>query len=184
MNRFCAELRTEVRGERVEGHAAIFDQHAEIRGAWEAIAASAFDVVLRSEPDVVALINHDPKLVLDRTKSGQLKLGTDDTGLYFDARIPDTGYGRDLREQLTRGLLTGCSFGFSPGADTFGVAPDGRQLRTHTSIKRLYDVSVVTLPAYDGTDVALRHVDFVRPSLDRRTQLILARHRARTGRPV
>jgi phage head maturation protease len=43
-------------------------------------------------------------------------------------------------------------------------------------------VSVVTLPAYDGTDVTLRHISFGPPALDNRTRLILARHRARSAR--
>jgi HK97 family phage prohead protease len=133
---------------------------------------------------VVALINHNFGLILDRTRTGTLKLSTDANGLVFESGIPDTSYGRDLRAQVASGLMTGCSFGFLPGDDELGRAPDGRQLRTHTSIRRLVDVSIVTLPAYDGTDVRLRHLTFERPVLDNRTRLFLARHRARTRRCV
>lgn len=160
MNRFAVELRSAVEGNRLAGHAAVFGRHAEIGAGYETLAPTAFDEALRSDPDVVALINHDMGLILDRTRSGTLKLAADSEGLAFEAQIPDTSYGRDLREQVAAGLMTGCSFGFIPGKDEISRAPDGRQLRTHTSVRRLVDVSVVTLPAYDGTDVRLRHLEF------------------------
>lgn len=176
MNRFGVELRSEVTGNRLVGHAAVFNRHAEIGGGYETLASTAFDEALRSDPDVVALINHNPGLILDRTRSGTLKLAADSEGLAFEAQIPDTSYGRDLREQVAAGLMTGCSFGFIPGEDKVGRAPDGRQLRTHTSIRRLVDVSIVTLPAYDGTDVRLRQVDFANlPGPTLRGQLIRLR---------
>lgn len=172
MNRFGVELRAEVEGNRLAGHAAVFNRHAEIGTGYEALEPTCFDETLRSDQDVVALINHNMGLILDRTRGGTLKLGVDDDGLVFEAAIPDTSYGRDLREQISSGLMTGCSFGFIPGEDRVGRAPDGRQLRTHTSIRRLVDVSVVTMPAYDGTDVRLRHVEFSPNPLTARGQLI------------
>lgn len=182
--RFEAELRSEVSGDRLAGHAAVFNRHAEIGAGYETLAPTAFDEALRSDPDVVALINHNMGLVLDRTRTGTLKLAADADGLAFETAIPNTSYGRDLREQVAAGLMTGCSFGFIPGAAEVGRARDGRLLRTHTSIRRLVDVSVVTLPAYDGTDVRLRHLTFDRPRLDNRTRLFLARHRANARRCV
>lgn len=182
MNRLHVELRgAEVTGNMLAGHAAVFGQLAELRGGYEAVAAGAFDEVLALEDDVVALRDHNPSLLLGRRAAGTLRLATDDDGLAFEVDLPDTGYARDVRELVARGDLAGASFGFLPGKDELGHAPDGRQVRTHTSIKRLLDVSVVTLPAYDGTDVTLRHLTFDPPTLDRRTQLILARHRARTA---
>lgn len=172
MNRFGVELRAEVEGNRLAGHAAVFDRHAEVGFGLETLSRTAFDKALAEDPDVVALINHNMGQILDRSRGGTLKLGVDDAGLVFEAAIPDTSYGRDLREQIASGLMTGCSFGFIPGEDRVGRAPDGRQLRTHTSIRRLVDVSVVTMPAYDGTDVRLRHVEFGANPLTARGQLI------------
>jgi len=183
MNRLHAEFRAAVTGDRLEGHAAVFGQTAEIRGGYEAIAPKAFDEVLERGDDVVGLRDHNPTMLLGRTASGTLRLAVDGDGLAFEIpKLPNTSYANDLRELVERGDLRGASFGFLPGKDELGHAPDGRQLRTHTSIRRLLDVSVVTLPAYDGTDVTLRHLTFAPPRLDRRTQLILARHRARTHR--
>lgn len=183
MNRLHVELRAEVRGDRLEGHAAVFGQVAQIRGGYEAIGPDAFNEVLERGDDVVALRDHNPTMLLGRTASGTLRLAVDGDGLAFEVpKLPNTTYANDLRELVERGDLRGASFGFMPGKDELGHAPDGRQLRTHTSISRLLDVSAVTLPAYDGTDVALRHLTFGPPTLDNRTRMILARHRARTAR--
>jgi HK97 family phage prohead protease len=116
---------------------------------------------------------------LGTTRGGTLKLSTDDVGLVFAVDLPDTADGHTVRELVERGDLGGASFGFIPGDVRPTVAPDGRQLRTHTSVRQLLDVSAVTYPAYPDTDVVLRAMAFDRPALDRRTQLILARHRAR-----
>lgn len=178
--RIYAELRSEVAGNTLSGHAAVYDQLAEIRGGWEAIGRGAFDAVLASKADVVALRDHDPSQLLGRTASGTLRLATDDDGLTFEVDLPDTAYARDVRELVARGDLRGASFGFLPGKDSLDRGPDGRQVRTHTSIKRLLDVSVVAMPAYEGTDVTLR--TYEPPRLSNRTRLILARHRANARR--
>lgn len=178
MNRFHLELRgASVTGNTLSGHAAVYGQTAQIRGGYEALAPGVFDEALKHD-DVAALVNHDPSLLLGRTSSGTLRLAADDAGLAFEVDLPDTGYGRDVRELVGRRDMAGMSFGFIPGTDTLGHAPDGKQLRTHTSIKQLLDVSVVTYPAYDGTDVTLRHLE-ISACPDNRTRLILARHRAR-----
>lgn len=183
MSRFYTELRSvlSTSGKTLVGHAAVFGQVAEIRGGYEAIAPGAFDAALERSDDVVALRDHNPSLLLGRTSSGTLRLEVDDVGLAFSVDLPDTAYAADVRELVRRGDLNGASFGFMPGTDELGHAPDGKQLRTHTSLARLIDVSVVASPAYPGTDVVLRHLTFDH-QLDRRTQLILARHRARTRR--
>lgn len=181
MNRLHVELRAAVTGDRLEGHAAVFGQTARIRGGYEAIGPGAFDEVLARGDDTVGLRDHNPTMLLGRTSSGTMRLGVDGDGLAFEIpKLPNTTYANDLRELIERGDLRGASFGFIPGKDELGHAPDGKQLRTHTSIGRLLDVSVVTLPAYDGTDVTLRHLTFGPPTLDNRTRLFLARHRART----
>lgn len=173
MTRLFAELRAaDVAGNTLTGHAAVFGQATQIRGAWEAIAPGAFDEVLERGDDVVALRDHNPELLLGRTRSGTLRLSTDENGLRFEVDLPETEYARDVRELVGRGDLAGASFGFLPGRDELGTARDGRQLRTHTSVKRLLDVSVVAMPAYEGTSVTLRSVD--RLALARRRNLIVA----------
>lgn len=150
------------------------------RGHYERIARSAFDESLKTS-DVVFTFNHDKNLVLGRQSSGSLRLGTDDDGLRFEVDLPDTSAGRDVHALVARSDLRGCSFAFIPGEDSWGVAPDGRQVRTHTSVRALIDASVVTHPAYTGTTVALRAAEITTRPPNLRGQLIRARARLLTG---
>jgi HK97 family phage prohead protease len=182
MDRFAVEFRAELEGDTLKGHAAVFDSMAKLPGHYEALARTAFDEVLKSpDLDVRALVNHDPSQLLGRTPR-TLRLSTDAKGLAFEVDLPDTRAAADLRVLLGRGDLSGMSFGFKPGTDTWGRAPDGTQLRTHTSVSDLRDVSVVTYPAYAGTDVALRSLQSFTFSAPARSQMIQARHRVRQGR--
>lgn len=180
MIRYDVEMRAEVDGRAIVGHASVFDQMADIRTHWEQIEHGAFDRVLAGTPDTRALINHDPNLVLGRTTSGTLELAVDREGLAFRVELPNTTYANDLRELVERQDVTGASFGFIPDGDRWSKAPDGRRLRSHTDVARLVDVSVVTFPAYDGAGVALRSVVFGGPS----NRSALARARARVMFPT
>lgn len=171
MERLVAELRSEVTGDRLSGHAAVFNQYAKLSRHYEALAPTAFDAVLRNDPDVKGLINHDPSKLLARTSNGSLKLGTDSVGLAFEMELPNTSYANDLRELVARDLLTSMSFGFIPDQDEWSHK-EGRQVRTHTSVGALLDVSIVTYPAYSDTSVMLRSVDFSTPAFTAREQLI------------
>lgn len=174
MNRLLAEFRAEIQGNTLIGHASVFGQLAPINGGYEQMAPTAFDRALEApETDVRALVNHNPTMVLGRQSAGTLRLSTDKEGLRFEVDLPDTSYAHDLRELISRGDVTGASFGFIPGEDSVGRAPDGKQVRTHTSVARLLDVSPVTWPAYEGATVALRHIIF--PGRTAREQAIRAR---------
>lgn len=178
MTRFGVELRASVEGNTLHGHAAVFDQMADLPGHYEVLARGVFDNVLQdATTDVRALLNHDPRLLLGRQSARTLRLDTDERGLAFEVDLPDTSYARDLRTLVDRGDLNGASFAFIPGEDEWDRAPDGRQRRTHTSAKALLDVSAVTFPAYEGAGVALRHMTFERTNRGR-SQLIRARHKA------
>lgn len=180
-SRFNVELRARVDEDTIFGHAAVFGQVANLGSSYEQLHRDAFNAVLEDpSTDVRALINHDPNQLLARQSSGTLRLQTDNEGLSFEIDLPDTSYARDLRSLVARGDLDGASFGFVPGDDEWDRAPDGRRLRTHTRVARLIDISPVTFPAYEGAGVALRRHEF-EPVSRRRTQMIHARHRARTG---
>lgn len=173
-HRLLAEFRAELDGNRLVGHASVFGQLAPVAGGYEEIGPTAFRAALDDpDTDVRALLNHNPTMVLGRQSAGTLKLETDKVGLRFEVDLPDTSYARDLRELVARGDVTGASFGFIPGEDTMRRAPDGKQVRTHTSVARLLDVSPVTWPAYEGATVALRSISF--PVRTAREQAIRAR---------
>lgn len=143
----------------VTGHAAVFDQLSENLGGFrEKIAPGAFDGVLND--DVRALFNHDPNLILGRTAAKTLELSVDTTGLKVDFSIPDTSYGRDLIVSLERGDINQMSFGFQVEEDEWNEDnTTGAVIRTITKVKRLFDISPITFPAYPQTDVAKRSMD-------------------------
>lgn len=179
-SRFGVELRAEVTGRTLHGHAAVFGAVAKLPGHYETFERSAFDAVLKNQDrDIVALFDHDTAKLLGRQSSGTLRVGVDSTGLPFEIDLPDTQIGNDVRALAERGDITGASIGFIPGADEWDVAQDGIRLRRHTSIAMLRDISPVTIPAYRETDVELRNYEFDRPNR-RRSQLIRARARARS----
>ena len=108
--------------------------------------------------DVRALIDHDPSKILGRTSAETLKLEVDDIGLRFDVTLPNTQYASDLYENLRVGNISNCSFGFMLGKDGDSFTRDqetGLPLRSLRNISKLTDVSVVTYPAYEDTDVTI-----------------------------
>jgi len=143
----------------VTGHAAVFDQLSENLGGFrEKIAPGAFDGVLND--DVRALFNHDSNLILGRTAAKTLELSVDTTGLKVDFSIPDTSYGRDLIVSLERGDINQMSFSFQVEEDEWNEDnTTGAVIRTITKVKRLFDISPITFPAYPQTDVAKRSMD-------------------------
>lgn len=145
----------------VEGYAAVFDQETNIGGMFrEVIRAGAFRNALQRGDDVTFLINHGG-LPLARTRSGTLTLEEDSHGLKvrteLDTSDPDVAR---IIPKMRRGDLDKMSFAFTvaEGGQNWRHAADGLDLRevldTH-----LYDVSIVTDPAFDGTSIALRSRD-------------------------
>lgn len=112
--------------------------------------------------DVRALINHDPNLILGRNTAGTLRLSEDEVGLRFEIDPPETTCSKDIQVSMQRGDITQCSFGFNvaKGGDTYRKDPDvpGGYIRDIRKISRLFDVSVVTYPAYEDTDCAVRTI--------------------------
>ena len=139
------------------GYAALFNSTTDIGGFEEVIEPGAFDGADMS--DVRALFNHDPNMLLARTASGTLSLRIDERGLRYEFTIPDTSAGRDLRELLRRGDITQSSFGFTIDKEDWEERAGMKPKRKIKRIKRLFDVSPVTFPAYQETSVALRSLE-------------------------
>jgi HK97 family phage prohead protease len=146
-------VREEGKAPHVEGYAAVFDQ---VAGEMfrEVIRKGAFANCLKDNPDVRLLINHEG-LPLARTKSGTLTLKEDDKGLFFsadlDASDPDV---LALLPKLNRGDVDQCSFAFQTINDNWRIV-DGVDTRELLEVD-LSDVSIVTFPWYDTTEVGLR----------------------------
>lgn len=149
----------------VEGYALRFNTLSnDLGGFVETISPQALKDADLS--DVRCLIDHDSSKVLGRTTSETLKLQVDDKGLYFRCQLPDTSYSRDLYENIRLGNINQCSFGFilDEDGDTIERREDGLFKRTLNKIRSLFDVSVVTYPAYNDTDVApaLRSIEAIK----------------------
>lgn len=144
-------------GRRLVGYAARFGVEARIGGFRERIAPGAFAASLASGSDILALVDHDPKSLLGRTKTGTLTLREDEHGLAFDLQLPDTRAAADVLALAERGDLGGMSFGFVATDDHW--TGDLRELRG----VELHEVSIVqSWPAYGQTQVLVRsrqHVD-------------------------
>ena len=155
-----AEIRAEDSGLKVEGYAAVFGEETNIGGMFrEVIERGAFAEAIGRD-DVVFLINHEG-LPLARTRSGTLKLYEDERGLKIETSLdPDDPDVRSIAGKMKRGDLDKMSFGFFPDVQEWDDSGD-IPLRT---IKRasLYDVSIVTTPAYQGTEIALRSLEAAR----------------------
>jgi len=137
----------------IEGYAAVFNQWADLGFFREKIRAGAFKKTIQ-ESDVRALFNHDPNYVLGRNKAETLELAEDDHGLHFRVDPPAAAWADDLQTSIKRGDINQASFGFNTIRDAWNhdADPAERELLE----VRLFDVSVVTYPAYPQTEVTAR----------------------------
>jgi uncharacterized protein len=174
----------------IVGHASVFNEWTTLYEGrywtWrEIVRPGAFARAIRDKHDVRSLLNHDPSYLLGRTTAGTLLLAEDDTGLATVTFPADTPTNRDrVLIPIDRRELTGMSFAFALPRRverTVTEMPDGTVTietpHERTTLRYendrlieereildldLYDVSPVTYPAYEGTDVALRS----RPNLE------------------
>lgn len=147
----------------VEGYATTFNDPYEL---WreegyvfiEQVDAHAFDRCAMS--DVIFQFNHEGR-VFARTRNHTLELFIDDHGLKIRAHLGGTTIGRQLYEEIKGGYIDRMSFGFTVRNDDRAVTEDATSgevtvLRTLLAIDRLYDVSAVSFPANDGTEISAR----------------------------
>lgn len=139
----------------ISGYFIVFNSETELYdGVWEEIAPEALNGVDFS--DVRALIDHDTAKVLGRTKSSTLSLSVDSKGLYGEIRVNEQDQeAMNLHSRVLRGDVDQCSFGFDILNEEMIQNPDGTVKFIIKSIK-LYEVSVVTFPAYQDTAVEAR----------------------------
>lgn len=155
---------------RIGGYAAQFNKEATGLNFREMIAPGAFKRSLQSGDPVFLLVNHDTdQLPLASTQGGTLTLSEDEVGLRMEATLdPSNPRAAELASALTRGDVDKMSFAFSvaPGGDT---REEG--LRTLTDLN-LFEVSVVTWPAYDASSVGMRSEDSDTDDLELRKRKI------------
>lgn len=152
--------------EYIEAYALKFNRESDNLGwytpIFEKIDSKALDDADMS--NVVALFNHDSNLVLGRSTvtsgNGAVSLEVDGIGLKWRCTPTDTTYSRDLMENMRSGVINQCSFAFSVAdgeeSEDWSYNSDRQAYeRTILRIGKLYDVSVVTTPAYPDTEAVL-----------------------------
>ena len=151
----------------VEGYATTFNEEYELfrDGNYimmESVDSHAFDECDLS--DVILQFDHEGR-VFARISNGTLAVNPDDHGLFVRANLGGTEIGRQLYEEIKGGYVTKMSFGFHVSAQERTVeerTEDGITWeiihRKITGINKLYDCSVVSLPANDATCISCRNV--------------------------
>jgi len=137
---------------RIIGHAAVFNSETDLGPFTESIAKGAFKRTLEEGADVRALFNHDPNMILGRTKAKTLFLSEDSVGLLTTIIPPDTQLGRDITKSIERGDISQMSFGFYIVKEEMEKREGGKPHFTITDAE-LFDVSPVTFAAYEATDL-------------------------------
>ena len=150
------QARSEDSGPVIACYFAVFNSPTELwPGCIEQIAPGAFASSLSG--DVRALIDHETRLVLGRTIAGTLTLREDATGLYGEIKINEhDSDAMNLYARVQRGDVTQCSFGFDIIAEDYVASPDGQTCTWTIRDVVLYEVSIVTFPAYEATSAVAR----------------------------
>lgn len=159
---------------KISGYAATFDSRTSIGDFFdEIISPGAFKkTISNSESDIRALFNHDWDKVLGRTKADTLTLREDEKGLNFELELPNTSYARDLAESMERGDIDQCSFGFhvDEGKERWDYSQEPA-LRTLEEVE-LYEISIVSIPAYDDTEAALVRSKEIDTKVEQRIKIL------------
>ena len=151
-----------------EGYATTFNEPYELMqwDDWDGYRVHFFEQVdpdafkETDMSDVILQYNHEGR-VFARTSNKTLELNTDDHGLFVSANLGGTEIGRGLYEEIKGGYTNRMSFGFTVSKESRSEERDDENkvriiTRTITGISKLWDVSAVSIPANDGTEISAR----------------------------
>ena len=146
----------------IEGYAAVFDSETLIGtedwGFYESIDKRAFEGA--NMKDVPLKYNHsDAVPILARTRNKSLELTVDDKGLFIRAELLDTQDSIDMYKRIQAGLIDKMSFAFTVKEES--IRDEKTPHRKILRFDRIFDVSVVDMPAYDDTSIYARSLDRV-----------------------
>lgn len=164
---FTADAAPKIEGRTIQGYGAVFGQQSRVmydpekkRFFVEVIEPGAITEELLRSCDVKALLEHNKQRILARSfmGAGSLTLGVDNYGMAYRFDSPNTPDGDCCVEHVTRGDLFGSSFAYwTDEKRNVTYKKDADLLfRTVHRIDKIFDVSIVSDPAYFGTDVTVR----------------------------
>lgn len=145
----------------VIGYAFKYNTRANIAGLFEETISSEVQDDARLLDDIRCLFNHDPSLILARSKAGEgtLNLSFDEIGLRYSYKTPNRTYALDLQDAIQRGDVDQSSFAFWVKEEEWQERDGDMALRTIKSFDKLIDVSPVTYPAYPDATVGARSMN-------------------------
>lgn len=161
----------------VEGYALTWERYklwgdeADGTAVYEQFSRGNFDGCDMS--DVIMQYDHAGR-VFARQSNESLALEFDDRGLRIGADLGRTDGARQLYDDIRAGMVTKMSWGFIPDYKTMKFDEKTRTL-TYGKIKKIFDVSAVSIPANDGTNISAR--TFVDGEIERVTQELRERKR-------
>lgn len=172
---FTAEAAPKIDGRIIQGYGSVFEKQSRImydvekkRFFIEVIERGAITEDLIKSCDIKALLEHNKQRLLARSNmgAGSLLLSVDDYGLAYKFEAPNTQEGNDALEMIKRGDLFGSSFSYwtDEKKNVTYQKKDGIWLRTVHKIDKLFDVAIVSDPAYFGTDVTVRSLAGLEPA--------------------
>lgn len=156
----------EVEGMIVRGYATTFDAPYTLYEDKDIVLREIIDHDALKDADmgdVIMQYDHEGR-VFARTSNNTLTVEADAHGLQMEADLSGTSLGRGLFEEIKGGYTTKMSWGFTVNRDRdewkSETAPDGRALETRIikSVRKVYDVSAVSLPANDATEISARNL--------------------------
>lgn len=174
---FITNFETRADGEEVgiiKGRPIVFDSETDMGWYRETIDRHALDNAdLR---DVRLCLNHDTSFVYARSRNNNdnstMRIGVDEEGLYFEARLDlKSAKANDLYVAVSRGDMNQMSFMFVVASDEWSDMDSDSPLRVIKEIRTVFEISVVTFPAYSDTSVQAASedsnaLDSVRASLE------------------
>jgi HK97 family phage major capsid protein/HK97 family phage prohead protease len=161
-----AELRSSDNGTlQVSGYVNKTEQLSNVLGTTkrfvERIASGAFSqAIANAKREIDFLAEHDNKKILASTRNDSLKLVEDGQGLFMEATITPTSWGKDYYELINSGILQNMSFGFRSLRDSWKSTASGIYERTIHELE-LFEVSVVKDPAYSQSTIAARSIELI-----------------------
>ena len=157
----------------VEGYATTFDkpyllyEFEDGTKYYERVDAHALDGADMS--DVIMQYDHEGR-VFARQSNKTLILVPDHKGLLVAAALGKTDLARGLYQDIDAGMITKMSWAFTVLKDSYDRAT---HTRTILKIKKVYDVSAVSIPANGDTEISARN--FARRSYEAEKQELLKR---------
>lgn len=142
----------------IEGVPIVYEQETDLGWFREKIAKGAAKEAL-STSDIFLLFNHDSNRPLARVKNKTLEAWEEDDGVHMRADLSKSELGPGIYRDIKNGLIDKMSFAFTVEEETWTEKEGETDLRTVVQIKELYDLSPVTYPAYQQTELVARSAE-------------------------